>query len=226
MRLFLHIPKCAGTSIKEILENQCSNNLSLDYDSYFRLPKPERAKKILHSLENPTAVDDSHVVYGHFFPVKYIGDRKPINLTLVTILRDPLSRLISHYEFWNNRDFSDHYLWRKMKENSWTLSQFIMSDEMRNFYSQYFSQCPLQLFSYIGIYENLIESTNECLTALRLNGNLVSIPHSNKTPNKLFENLSHNFLKEAQDFHSDDYLIYNYALKKFNPHIKPTPPQL
>lgn len=221
------MPKCAGASIKEVLEKQCHtpNNLLFDYDSYFRIPKWDRDQKILHSLENPTIVDNSCIVYGHFFPVKYIGDAKPNNLIMVTILRDPLSRLISHYHFWNSGDFSDHYLWRKMKENSWTLSQFIMSDEMRNFYSQYFSQCPLHFFSYIGIYENLKESTKHCFSMLGLNEDLSSVPHLNKTKNKQSDDLSHNFLKEAKDFHSEDYLIYNYAIHKFHNHIKPTPPQ-
>lgn len=222
MRLFLHMPKCAGTSIKKLLEIHCHNEIIFDYDSFFKIPKSKRSLKILNSFNNPTSVNGNEIIFGHFFPIKYIGEKSPINLKLVTILRDPLERLISHYYYWNKGDFSDHYLWRKMKQNKWTLPQFIMNCEMQNLYDQYFCQCPLQFFSYIGIYENLVESTQKCLSTIGLSGNFTDIPHYNKTSSKLSTKLSDSFIKEAQDFHSLDYLIYKYAIKKFHSHFKLT----
>jgi len=213
------MPKCAGTSIKKILELESSVKLKLDYESFFRIPKAEREKEILRCLNDPIIVDDDQVVYGHFFPVKYIGNRRPNGLKLVTIIRDPLSRLISHYNFWSNSDFSDHYLWRKMKKNNWTLSEFIMSDEMKNFYSQYFSQTPVRLFSYIGIYENLNESVNQCFAELGLKGNSSNLSMTNRSELKKEISLSESFVIEAKKFHSKDYVIYNYALQEFHSHI-------
>jgi hypothetical protein len=222
MRLFLHMPKCAGTSIKRILETLKSEKIFFDYESFFKIPKSKRSEKILNSFNNPTRINENEIVFGHFFPIKYIGDKIPINFKLVTILRDPIERLISHYYYWNKGDFSHHYLWRKMRQNNWTLSQFIMCSEIQNLYDQYFCQCPLQFFSYIGIYENLVESTQKCLSSIGLSGNFTDIPHYNITSNKLSLELSDSFIKEAQDFHALDYLIYKYAIKKFHSHFKPT----
>ena len=225
MRLFLHMPKCAGSSIKPLLETHCANEIILDYDNFFKIPKYERAQKVLNWLNHPTFVSKNHFVFGHFFPIKYIGDKSPADLQLVTILREPLERLISHYYFWNNGDYSDHYLWRKMKENKWTLSQFIMSDEMQNFYDQYMWHCPLKFFSYIGIYENLVESTRKCLQNIGLSVDFTDIPHINSTPNRLSGKLQDSFIKEALEFHKKDYLIYNYAIEKFHPLFKTATPQ-
>lgn len=222
---FLHIPKCAGTSIRELLKLNYANEVIFDDESFFRIPKHKRTHELLNSLNYPKSVNENNFVFGHFFPIKYIYDQNSSELKLVTILRDPLERLKSHYFYWNNGDFSDHYLWRKMQENKWTLSQFIMSDEMRNFYDQYLCQCPLQFFSYIGIYENLIESTRNCLLNIGLSGDFADLPWLNKTSNKLPRELSESFIREAQDFHAQDYLIYNYAIKKFHSDFKPTTPQ-
>ena len=73
MRLFLHMPKCAGSSIKKLLELNNKDLLILDYESFFTEPKTERDKKILQCLEQPEILNTEKIVYGHFFPVKYIG---------------------------------------------------------------------------------------------------------------------------------------------------------
>ena len=225
MKLFLHMPKCAGTSLKEKLHQEFGKQLELDYDSYFLTPQFKRSKKILSALKSSKYFDADKVVFGHFFPVKYIGDTIPVTHKLVTILRDPISRLISHYKFWKLYEKSaDVYVWKKMKSENWSLSDFIMCDEMRNLYSQYLTQCPLSYFSYIGVYENLNESVRKCLAEIGAeNPSDYHVPHMNKTGKVETEELSPAFLKQARDWHQDDYLIYNYAVHKFHKdaHIGP-----
>jgi len=221
LRLFVHLPKCAGTSVRSVVENaldQTGENpvLVLDYDSHFKIPGSQRVARILRDLSDPVEVSIDALVYGHFFPIKYIGAQKPHDLRLVTILRDPLDRLISHFNFWNNGDFSDHYLWRKMKYHRWTVEDFILCDEMRNFYSQYFSLTPLQFFSYIGIYEDLDRSVNNCLLALGIDADPVSTPHLNITEVKHSRDLSSRFVALAMEIHAQDYLVYEYARLKFH----------
>lgn len=221
VRLFVHMPKCAGTSVKQVLEADMaergeSARLIFDYDSYIKIPGSQRVDRILKDLDDPVEVPDDALVYGHFFPVKYIGAQRLDDLRLVTILRDPLDRLISHYHFWKSGDFSDHYLWRKMKDSEWTLEDFILCDEMRNFYSQYFSQVPLQFFSYIGIYEDLDRSVASCLSALGIDTDTVSTPHLNVTGLTQSNELSDRIVALARELHSQDYLIYEYARLRFH----------
>ena len=220
VQLFLHMPKCAGSSVKVLLQELLGPKLELDYDSYFSLPKEKRSDVLLKCLKKPSFVSNDKIIYGHFFPIKYIGDSVLSNLKLVTILRDPISRLISHYNFWNSNDFSDHYLWRKMISEKWTLEEFIMSNEMKNFYSQYLSLCPIQLFSYIGIFENLEESVQKCFLSLGIGKNhTITLPHINSSNKLNYSEISDKFLNEAKSFHAEDYIIYNYARQKFHYHL-------
>jgi hypothetical protein len=211
------MPKCAGTSVRALLEASAPCALRFDYDdNYFRIPRKERSDVILRCLLEPGLVPDDELVYGHFFPIKYLGSGYSSEIRLVTILRDPIARLVSHFDFWNRGDFPDHYLWRRMKAERWTLEDFIMSHEMRNFYAQYFTQVPLNFFTYIGLYEMLEESIKGCMSALGLQMKPADLPNLNAAPTKAVPLLSQNFISEAIDFHSDDYLIYRFALDRFH----------
>lgn len=220
MRLFLHMPKCAGTSIRSILEALAPNDLVIDYQSYFSSPRPERSEKILRALLEPLDLGPEKFVYGHFFPVKYLGVQAAHASTLVTIIREPIDRLISHYYYWNAGDFSAHWIWRKMKEEEWSLERFILSDEMRNFYSQYLAHTSLGQFAYIGVYENLTESVHRCLRELGLAMNSSELPHLNARTSPRTSGIGAHFLEQARAFHSEDYIIYRYALERWHSHIR------
>src|ERR1700750_2844825 len=106
-RFFLHMPKCGGTSVRTAIENLGSANLVRDYDSYFKIPMRQRAMVVAESGREPHVIPDNALVFGHFFPVKYKIFLSNNDCKLVTILRDPIDRLISHYRYWNSADFSD-----------------------------------------------------------------------------------------------------------------------
>lgn len=97
--VFLHVPKTAGTTLARIIERQ--------YE----------ARTILHLYESNfgeelTAVhgnrmDLLRVVMGHF----YFGVHTfvPRSSTYITILRDPVDRVVSHYHFVRHQP--SHYLY-------------------------------------------------------------------------------------------------------------------
>lgn len=214
MKLFLHMPKCAGTSVLNILENKFEDNIIKDYDSFFKIPQEKRNEKIKESIELKNNVPEDKIVYGHFFPVKYLANYQEKTI-LVTILREPIERLKSHYKFWNLDDFSEHYLWRKMKEKNWTFEEFALCSEMQNFYSQYFTGIKLSDFTFIGIYENLDYSIEKCLLELDVKFDK-KIPHLNVTENNKSINLDIELIEKIKKFHSKDYEIYEYAANKFH----------
>lgn len=214
MKLFVHMPKCAGTSVLNLLEASVSNNLIKDYDSCFKIPFEPREQKINEFLNTNNTVANEKIVYGHFFPIKYLANSIE-NTTLVTILRDPIARLQSHYKYWNSGDFSDHYLWRKMKQENWTFEDFALSSEMQNIYAQHFTRINLNDFSFIGVYENLDYSVKLCFEALEIPLN-IEIPRLNISETKIDINLNNDLVNQIKKFHSDDYEIYNYALNNFN----------
>ena len=69
---------------------------------------------------------------------KSVNGRRDPRQVLVTVLRDALERLASHYSYWKSVELPGHFLWKWMIAEDWTFAEFAMSNEMRNFYSQYF----------------------------------------------------------------------------------------
>lgn len=214
MKLFLHMPKCAGTSVLNILENNLKDNLIKDYDSFFKVPQEKRSEKIKESIKLKISFPEEKIVYGHFFPIKYLANSQNKKI-LVTILREPIQRLQSHYKYWNSGDFSDHYLWRKMKIQSWTFEDFALSSEMQNFYLQYFVDINLSDFNFIGIYENLDFSIAKCMEKLNVKCDK-KIPHLNITDSSKSIYLNIDIYEKIKKFHSKDYEIYEYAVNKFH----------
>lgn len=207
------MPKCAGTSVLNLLEASVNDNLIKDYDSCFKIPFDSREQKINEFFNNNNTVANEKIVYGHFFPIKYLANSTE-NTTLVTILRDPIARLQSHYKYWNSGDFSDHYLWRKMKQENWTFEDFALSSEMQNIYAQYFTKITLENFSFIGIYENLNYSVRRCFEELDL-PLTNNIPHLNISEKKINININDDLVSKIKKYHSDDFEIYNFAINKF-----------
>ena len=217
LRLFLHMPKCAGTTIKDWLSANMSNAVRFDYESYFKIPRCERNTSILKKLLEPESGDRDKIIYGHFFPVKYFGTQKPENYKLVTILRDPVDRVLSHYKYWNSESFPDHYLWRKMKENSWSFEEFAFCEEMQNFYSQYLIQVPVGSFDYIGLFEDFEKSVSRCFEVLgvdRANG--IGSHRANMSNGITLDAIDGNVLKKLKQHHAEDYLIYEYAREQYH----------
>jgi hypothetical protein len=96
--IFLHIPKTAGSTVLRILEHEYGHDGVLKlYDSVFG---DEVAALRADELGR------TRVVAGHF----YFGVHSRLTgpCRYVTFLRDPLDRVVSHYEF--ARRWPDHYL--------------------------------------------------------------------------------------------------------------------
>lgn len=202
-----------------MLEECCPGNVVLDYESFFRIPRPERAQAIQRSLLAPVMPPPGKVVYGHFFPVKYLGGSRATaaeEVRLVTIVRDPIERLMSHYKYWSRLEQPNHYLWRKMKAQKWGFEDFAFSKEMQNFYQQYFEGVDLERFDFIGTLERPDFSTRECLRHLDIPVSpSVTSTHLNASPSSEVITLDPAIYQRLREWHAEDYRIYEYAASKF-----------
>jgi hypothetical protein len=89
--VFNHIPKTAGTTLRFILTQNYSPDETLFVDNYWDQPAMRRA------IEDNERRRQLKLVYGHHayaFAQVYKG---PVNL--ITFLREPFSRLVSHYHY-------------------------------------------------------------------------------------------------------------------------------
>lgn len=126
--IFLHIPKTAGTTINAILENNFPAN-----SRFYVNPNP-----IMESKAKLTSMDEEskygiRLLYGHMG----FGWHKllPTKCKYVTFLRDPVERVISHYNYVKFRLDHKHYLRETVEREKMGLSEYVSSgvcDEMNN----------------------------------------------------------------------------------------------
>lgn len=95
--IFLHIPKAAGTTFQQLVEARYPRRFRLsgdteEWEAFKRLPAVDR-----------NAYD---LVYGHVHFGVHEHLARPAQY--VTMLRDPVDRIVSHYYF--VREHPDHYL--------------------------------------------------------------------------------------------------------------------
>lgn len=158
-------------------------------------------------------LDGVGCVHGHFLPLKYLplAEREP--LIFVTWMRDPVARLISHYDYWQRSYDSQHSMphHRRVIEEGWTLEQFCLSEAFRNVYSQYLRGFPLERFAFIGIsefYRDDLHAFSERFLA----GELQYRQENMAERPAVGERMTAEAQARIRTFHAEDARLYEYAL--------------
>ena len=131
--LFDHLPKCAGLTIIQYLLTQYPQRVTYITDER----KPSESAKKFQSLSAESR-HGYHLVVGHC--THQLLDYVHPDSIKLTIFRDPIERIISHYFF--VRQYKRHYLHKKIVESNMSLEDYATSElscELRNFYISHFS---------------------------------------------------------------------------------------
>ena len=213
----LHLPKTGGTSFKASLMTHFGDRYRDDYNdlamSQSRLDR-FRAALVAGEAIAVQGLDNIECVHGHFMPVKYQRLDAKRHLTFVTWMREPVARMLSHYDYWReNYDettASPHH--RQFIEEGWTLEQFCLSEQFRNIYTQYLWGFPLERFAFVGITEyyreDMLEFSERFLST--------SLPprYLNVTKYGVSRRIVDDvFLEKVRDFHAADIQLYQRALR-------------
>ena len=94
--IFIHVPKCAGTAVRQVVESWFPKNFHQHYYNGVEGRMPVQIpSQILNDPASPP------VIYGHFNKNRKFGiqDYYPSVSQFVTILRDPFETVISRYFF-------------------------------------------------------------------------------------------------------------------------------
>ncbi|SDC82903.1 MULTISPECIES: sulfotransferase family 2 domain-containing protein [unclassified Candidatus Frackibacter] len=128
--IFLHIPKTGGTTLRGIIDKQYSSNKR--WHAYEFLPLEQRIKEVPKKQLKKINYMAAHFQFGahQYFTRPY---------TYVTMLRNPIKRLIS--EYYHRRRNPNNPLYDKLQNIS--LKEFVSSDE-------FLSNSNLQLFMIRG----------------------------------------------------------------------------
>lgn len=118
--LFLHIPKAAGTTFTSILRS-----IYKDCPSYSFGKNPHTSLKILTNM--PEENRKKYVlIYGHFsYGVHNLFADNSNEILYLTLLRDPIQRLISHFNY--TRLNSEHPLHKLIISENLDLETYICS---------------------------------------------------------------------------------------------------
>jgi hypothetical protein len=114
--IFLHIPKTAGTTLNRIIEWQYSPLSIFTIDPHGIRATPERFKTLSEQRRRQLRVVRGHMVYG-------IHEFLPQGATYITMLRDPVARMLSAYSFILRRPLNPMH--RKLKRERLGVEAFI-----------------------------------------------------------------------------------------------------
>jgi hypothetical protein len=157
----LHVPKCAGTSLREALVGAFGED-QIHFDNDDRLLDPkspvnvDRQGFLREFNSNRDAIlSGKRVVHGHFCMSKYKGVKGP----RVTILREPVDRLISHYLFWKHLPPHGHSLHDRFLAEQPSLAEFARVPGLRHFYRDIlFRDIDMKVFDLVGCVERMNET--------------------------------------------------------------------
>ena len=220
--IFLHVPKTAGTTLNRLIEWEYPLFEMYSVDPFFftwsashlwRLP-PRRLKK--------TRMFKGHMLFG-------LHKILPQPATYITVLRDPIDRVMSAFYFANT--YKLHPLHRKFRREKWTLEDFVRCLPRDNVQckivagAEYNSPCTGEIFeqakenlfkhfSVVGLSERFEESL--ALMKLRLGWKLWRYSSFNVTrarPKK--QDLTQATLDLIAAKNSFDVALYECAAKIF-----------
>jgi len=142
MLISVHVPKCAGTSFRQVLSALFGAQVWYNYGTIFT---QEQARS---ELVPPGA----RVIHGHFFADAF--DRVIPDHRLITWVRHPVERVVSNYQhFLRSPDMRDECC-RALHEQRLDLRGFADLDWMRNLTTRYLANKPVEDFEFIGITED------------------------------------------------------------------------
>jgi hypothetical protein len=207
--VFVHLPKTAGTSFRHAFEVEHPGSVLLDYranspktsKAVMRLvyksdlPPGQRSKALKQYADETGAL----LLSGHFHSKKYWNAFD--HGRFVTILRNPLDRIVSSY----NRHV-------RRGQVSMPFEEFALSREV-NLQSKRLEGTPIEEFGFVGLSERFEESLKQFNA--RFGTNLREFVRS-KAPEDgqrvRKADLSPALLKEIGDAHRDDIALYDAAV--------------
>ena len=211
--IFMHMPKCAGRSVKALLNANYGSVLEVNNMNWLDKQKSEDLVGF-------------PLIMGH---IQFCNIRRLIDhYRFITILRDPLERTISQYNHFMTKKTSVKEA-KIMRDGNYSFIDFVSANDFRlepwvNSYVTYLgatgwtynllefyqrAKLNIRKLDFIGIYEKLKESIEMMKEKYFLKGDLKTI---GKTPeNDKLVKLSASDEGLAKECLEPDYILYEMA---------------
>jgi Sulfotransferase family len=217
--IFLHIPKTAGTTLNRIIEWQYSPLSIFTIDPLGIRATPERFETFSEQRRRKLRVVRGHMVYG-------IHEFLPQGATYITMLRDPVARLLSAYSFALRRPLNP--MRRKLKRERLGVEAFVrLTPNRQNLQCRVLAgvkdvTCDQRVldiakenitksFSVVGLCERFEESLILVAKAFGW-----EIPYyENRKVSKVRPALEPSVVNMIQEYNRFDMELYEFARKRF-----------
>lgn len=206
---FIHIPKTGGTTIHHLI----TEKLNPESVYTFRGISPHcitlETYNIVEALEKLPAINHK-IVSGHF-PYWFFQKKDPDIKTsfFLTVLREPIDRILSHYEFfkkhgWNMAsplDVPANYMCRFFCSDPSLQGEELLLDSIEN----------LKRMDFIVFFENFDKDVKRLLKKLNLNVSQELPKMRVYQKEQIFDE---EILQQLHELNSLDIRLYEYARKR------------
>jgi Sulfotransferase family len=161
----IHIPKTAGTAVRNVLRQLYGADLVEDYTDR---PLDPQSRFHAHPRAWRKESDDFarhlgpgyRAVHGHFAAIKYANHFSEARR--IVWLREPISWLISLYYFWKNLPRRANTLHHRLLDEGLSFIEFTELPETQNRFSQVFlKETRLDQLDFVGLQEHFDEDFAE-----------------------------------------------------------------
>jgi hypothetical protein len=183
MLISVHVPKCAGTSFRLLIDKLYGNGVWHNYGIIF-------SKESAKADAIPTG---TQIIHGHFLADAF--DEILPTRRYLTWVRHPVERVVSnYYHFLRSPDMRDDCC-RQLHEGKLNMRQFSDLDWMQNEISRYLAGKAFDEFEFVGVSEEFEESMRLFCATFGFAG-FKEFPRANTNP----ERMGGNYALSGDDF--------------------------
>ncbi|MBC3764920.1 sulfotransferase family 2 domain-containing protein [Neptunicella marina] len=200
--LFVHIPKTAGTSLREALvEVYGEKNFVSDYGPQEKITNQLVLNNYYNQKDMYQFIDAGvEAIYGHFSVSRYLNLSNCLNL--ITFVRNPLERIVSEYK---------HV--RRYSGFEGSFDEFISMPRMVNSQSQFLNGVPWSAIGFVGVAEHYEKSIE--LLESRLNKGKLRHKKVNTASKRDLFVPTESDVQSVIKLNQKDIELYNKLLEKF-----------
>jgi hypothetical protein len=155
---------------------------------------------------------DFDVIHGHFRSDQFDG-LLPKTRFDVVVLRDPLERMVSHYEYWRRTEGAPTHRIQIPFDPTVSFENYAMNPANQNFQAQSLGGRSLKSFDLVGVMQRMDDFVRELGSRVVGLENPPVVQKLNVSPNASRGpiDVTTSFREKFEEFHQRDYLLYNEA---------------
>lgn len=208
----VHIPKCAGTSLKTMLSDRLADDVVFDYGDRVvdttKAARQVRLNRKSEAIRNFSRLSAAKVIHGHFYATKYL-DLFP-DAKFITIIRRPEDLLLSYYHYLRDQDRKGHLI--SLAKSFSSLEDFIEHGMFQNIITKLTWPMRPADFAFIGFIEDFDAAVEQYSRLIGTTLPIVkkNIAKSEKTP------IDAALMTRIRELNAGDYAFYDQARALFS----------